>query len=60
MLDWVGVEPYFVIYLILCFATYLNHMVQEGTFVQETLALQAGTVCSENRSKAWHTPGVDL
>jgi hypothetical protein len=26
----------------------------------ETLALQAGTICSGNRSKAWHTPVVDL
>jgi hypothetical protein len=31
---------------------FLNHMVQEGTFVQETLALQVGTICSGNRSKA--------
>jgi hypothetical protein len=35
-------------------------MVQEGMFVQETLALQAGTVCSINHSKAWHIPVVDL
>jgi hypothetical protein len=43
------------------FVTYfVNYMVQEGTFVQETLALQAGTVCSGNRSKAWHTPVVYL
>jgi hypothetical protein len=35
-------------------------MVQEGTFVRETLALQAGTIYSENHSKAWHTPVVDL
>jgi hypothetical protein len=34
------------------FVNRLNHMVQEGTFVRETLALQAGTVCSGNRSKA--------
>jgi hypothetical protein len=27
--------PYFVTY----FVNYLNHMVQEGTFVQETIAL---------------------
>jgi hypothetical protein len=38
---------YFVTY----FVTYLNHMVQEGMFVRETLTLQAGTVCSENHSK---------
>jgi hypothetical protein len=30
----------------------LNHMVQKGTFAWETLPLQAGTVCSENHSKA--------
>jgi hypothetical protein len=47
---------YFVTY----FVNRLNHMVQEGTFVQETLALQARTVCSENCSKAWYTPVVDL
>jgi hypothetical protein len=46
----------FVTYFVNC----LNHMVQEGTFVQETLALQAGTVCSGNHSKAWHTPVIDL
>jgi hypothetical protein len=43
-------------YLVTC----LNHMVQEGTFVRETLALQAGTVSSRNCNKAWHTPIVDL
>jgi hypothetical protein len=47
---------YFVTYFVHC----LNHMRQEGTFVRETLALQAETVCSGNRSKAWHTPVVDL
>jgi hypothetical protein len=46
----------FVTYFVNC----LNHMVQEGTFVRETLALQAGTICSRNHSKAWHTPLVDL
>jgi hypothetical protein len=39
MLDWVGMAPYFVIYLTSYFITYLNHMVQEGIFVRETLAL---------------------
>jgi hypothetical protein len=48
--------PDFVTY----FVNYLNHMVQEGTFVRETLALQAWTICSENHSKACHTPVVDL
>jgi hypothetical protein len=46
----------FVTYFVNC----LNHMVQEGTFVRETLALQAGTVYSGNHSKAWHTPVVDF
>jgi hypothetical protein len=46
----------FVSYLL----NFLNHIVQEGTFVWETLVLQAGTICSGNRSKAWHTPVVDL
>jgi hypothetical protein len=46
----------FVTYFVNC----LNHMVQEGTIVWETLALQAGTVCSGNHSKAWHTHVVDL
>jgi hypothetical protein len=47
---------YFLTYFVTC----LNHMVQEGTYVRETLALQVGTVCLENHSKAWHTPVVDL
>jgi hypothetical protein len=47
---------YFAIYFVNC----LNHMVQHGTFVRETLALQAGTVWLGNRSKVWHTPVVDL
>jgi hypothetical protein len=42
------------------FMNWLNHMVQEGMFVWETLALQAGTVCLGNHSKSWHTPIVDL
>jgi hypothetical protein len=45
--EW-GMTSYFVTY----FVNRLNHMVQEGTFVRETLALQAGTVCSGNHSKA--------
>jgi hypothetical protein len=47
---------YFVTYFVNC----LNHMVQEGTFAWEILALQAGTVCLGNCSKAWHTLVVDL
>jgi hypothetical protein len=39
-----GLASYFVIYL--------NHMVQEGTFVRETLALQVGTIFLVNHSKA--------
>jgi hypothetical protein len=35
-------------------------MVQEGTFVRETLALHAGNVCSGNHSKVCVTPIVDL
>jgi hypothetical protein len=41
--EW-GLAPYFVI----C----VNHMVQEGTFVRETIALQEGTVCLGICSKA--------
>jgi hypothetical protein len=37
----------FVTYFVNC----LNHIVQEGTFVRETLALQAGTVCWETVGK---------
>jgi hypothetical protein len=59
MLGWVGMASYFVTYLfILC--DLLDYMVQEGTFVRETLPLQAGVVYSENCSKAWHAPIVDL
>jgi hypothetical protein len=43
--------PYFVIYLTSYFVTCLNHMVQEGTLMWETLALQARTICLGNRSK---------
>jgi hypothetical protein len=43
---------YFVTYLSSYFVNHLNHMVQEEMFVRETLALQAGTVCLRNRSKA--------
>jgi hypothetical protein len=46
----------FVTYFMNC----LNHMVQEGAFVLETLALQEGTICLGNHSKAWHTTIVDL
>jgi hypothetical protein len=53
--EW-GMASYFVTY----FVNRLIHMVQKGTFVRETLTLQAGTVCFGNRSKAWHTLVVDL
>jgi hypothetical protein len=39
-------------YFVTCFVNCLNHMVQEGMFVWETLALQVGTVYSRNHSKA--------
>jgi hypothetical protein len=42
------------------FVNRLNHMVQDGTFVRETLALQAGTICLGIRSKACHTSVVGL
>jgi hypothetical protein len=35
-------------------------MVQEGTFVWEILALQAGTVYSWTRSETWYTPVVHI
>jgi hypothetical protein len=47
-LDGWGMALYFVTYFVIC----LNQMVQEGTFVQETLALQVGTVSSGNCNKA--------
>jgi hypothetical protein len=47
-------------YFMTCFVNCLNHMMQEETFVRKTLALQVGTVYLGNRSKAWHTPIVDL
>jgi hypothetical protein len=43
-----GMASYFVTY----FVNRLNYMVQEGTFVRETLTLEAGTICSRNHSKA--------
>jgi hypothetical protein len=43
-----GMASYFVTY----YVNSLKHIVQEGMFVRETLALQAGTVCSKIRSKA--------
>jgi hypothetical protein len=39
---------YFVAYFVIC----LNHMVKEGMFVRETLALQVGTICLGIHSKA--------
>jgi hypothetical protein len=47
MLGWVEMAPYFVIYFVNC----LNHMVQEGTFVRETLALQAEMFVQETIAK---------
>jgi hypothetical protein len=38
---------YFVTYIVIC----LNHMVQEATFVWETLALQVGLFIQETVAK---------
>jgi hypothetical protein len=51
LLGQVGMAPYFVTYLSSYSVKCLNHMVQEGTFVWETLALHTGTVCLGNCSK---------
>jgi hypothetical protein len=48
----VGIASYFVTYLSSYFVICLNHIMQEGMFMRETIALQAGTICSENCSKA--------
>jgi hypothetical protein len=42
-----GMASYFVIY----FVNHLSHMVQEGTFVRETVALQAGPFVQETIAK---------
>jgi hypothetical protein len=44
--EW-GLASYFVTYFVKC----LNHMVQEGSFVRETLALQAGPFVWETVAK---------
>jgi hypothetical protein len=46
---------YFVTYFVKC----LTHIVQEGTFVRETIALQAGPFVRETIAKH-DTPIVDL
>jgi hypothetical protein len=51
--EW-GMASYFMTY----FVNRLFHMVEEGMFVREIIALQAGTVCSGNHNKAWHTSVV--
>jgi hypothetical protein len=43
LVEW-GLASYFVTYFVKC----LNHKVQEGTFVGETLALQAGPFAGES------------
>jgi hypothetical protein len=43
--------PYFVTYLSSYFVNCLKHMVQEGTFVHETLALHAGLFVRETVAK---------
>jgi hypothetical protein len=42
------------------FVNYLNHMVQEGSLCAGNLSTTSGDCLSENRSKAWRTPMVDL
>jgi hypothetical protein len=42
------------------FVNYLNHMVQEGPFCAGNLSTASGDRLLGNRSKAWHTPAVDL
>jgi hypothetical protein len=42
------------------FVNYLNHMVQEGPLCAGNLSTTSGDRLSGNRSKAWHTPVVDL
>jgi hypothetical protein len=42
---------YFVIYLTSYFVTFLNHMVQEETFVRDTLALHARPFVRETIAK---------
>jgi hypothetical protein len=44
--EW-GMASYFVTY----FVNHLTHMVQEGTFVRETLALQVGPFVQETIAK---------
>jgi hypothetical protein len=46
----------FVTYIV----NYLNHIVQEGTLCVGNLSTASGDRLSGNRSKAWHTPVVDL
>jgi hypothetical protein len=42
------------------FVNCLNHMVQEGPLCGGNLSIASGDRLSGNRSKAWHTPIVDL
>jgi hypothetical protein len=42
---------YFLIYFVTNFVTYLNHMMQEETFLREPLPRQAGTVGSGTVAK---------
>jgi hypothetical protein len=42
------------------FVNCLNHKVQEGTLYAENLSTASEDRLSGNRSKAWHTPVVDL
>jgi hypothetical protein len=42
------------------FVNWLNHLVQEGPLCAGNLSIASGDRLSGNRSKAWHTPVVDL
>jgi hypothetical protein len=42
---------FFVSYFVTYFVIYLNHMVQEGPFARESLALQAGPFAGESIAK---------
>jgi hypothetical protein len=48
--------PVFVTFFVNC----MNHMVQEGPLCVGNLSTASGDCLSGNRSKAWHSPVVDL
>jgi hypothetical protein len=55
-----SVEWGWLLSLWLVFVNCLNHMVQEGSLCAGNLSTASGDRLSGNRSKAWHTPVVDL